>query len=189
MSAAFRPQTNWLSGCVMLSSRIPALKSIHPRLAKFPRCSHASSFQLVGGVGDSSLRSSRPKRGSPGRSWITKYQPGLAAAGGQIEAEEADVRLDLRLEDGSLDEQVRIAVVELPDEAVLCFLSPPGLLRVDDGGRIFLEQISAHDEHQPRVARLGSGRQGPAGVCAERALAVPRVQLLDVEQLLFHLRR
>ena len=79
----------------------------------------ASSFQTLMVAWGAGFGMSSPKRGSPGRSLMTKNQPGIflgavrrhePAFGGprrEVEAEEVDVRLHARLVERRLDDVAR----------------------------------------------------------------------------------
>ena len=120
-----------------------------PRLSQ-ARLSHFSS------LGSAEARSSRPKRGSPTTSWITKNQPSLSAGmfafasavsarfsvashllERQVEADEVDVRPDLRL----VEREAQVGVLRIRF-ALLAGLVPEEKL----------EWSSAFSPHRARCA-------------------------------------
>ena len=110
----------------------------------------------------------------------------------QVEAEEVDVGIGLGLVEGTAhlvarrllllgrrqqDELARLAQVDRP----VGVPRPIRAVRVDDGGRVLLQQLAADREHGLR--RLGA-RAGAVVVVAEIRLGQPGVQLGDIVELL-----
>ncbi len=136
------------------------------------------SFHTSTAHGLARLASSSPNLGSPGRSFSTKNQPAssgppTASSRGEVEAEQVDVRLDLRLvarqadlvrgrRTGDDDQAARLGLVGQPVVAG----RPFGAVRVDGRRRVLLQQLAADHEDDPLprpvrvVAQAVRGRPG-----------------------------